>query len=184
MGDVLCSGVRQTDVWWLPRHTGRQTNCLFVCLLPAFFVPSGSPSYTHRPRVSSTQAQFVVKCLTLPSTAMCHQPEPARPSDSTQCCNYGVLNHQNDISTRLICKKPSRPARFALTLVRMAWEIEFFFFFFFHCCVIIMIGIYESHQTFSQEEAAFEGDSGMHLVRQRTQWNKPFRQPASSHQAF
>lgn len=96
-----------------------------------------------------------------------------------QCCNYGVLDHQNDISTRRYAK--SQRGLLGLPLLSSEWREKLRFF---HCCIIIVIGIYESHQTVSQEEAAFEGDSGVHLVRQRTQWNKTFRQPVSSHQAF
>lgn len=139
---------------------------------------SRSPSNIHHPRVIDADAI----CGKTSHSSLHDRVSPTWISLAIrhpQCHNYGVLNRQNDISQRshAKCQQGLLGLPRLLSECPEKWR-------FVYCWIIITIGIYETHQAFSQEDAAFEGDSGMHLVRQRTQWSKTFRQPVSSHQAF
>lgn len=144
-------------------------------------VLSRSPSNIHHTHASSTQRAICGKTSysSLPP-ALCHQRGLAWPLWHQHCHNYGVLNHQYDISQSRHAKCQAGPLGLSLLLSerREKWR-------FVYRWIIIAIGIYEAHQAFfAGEDAAFEGDSGVHLIRRRTQWNKTLRQPVSAQQAF
>lgn len=138
--------------WWcvilfndcLDRST--QSKCVFVLCSAAIplLVLSRSPSNIHHTHASSTQRAICGKTSysSLPP-GLCHQRRLAWPLWHQHCHNYGVLNHQYDISQSRHAKCQAGPLGLPLLLSerREKWR-------FVYCWIIIAIGIYEAHQAF------------------------------------